>query len=957
MTNYLKGTIPLSSVSDILLRHGYNLKSIIVKKADANIYHAEKTDSKDLMKLEEYLGKSHSPALLNYNTLKHQNLLPYVDCFEELGRSYFVSNITWPNALKFIRLTKIKDTNDRELLVGKWINQMVNALLYCHSFSLYQTDFDWRDTVVNLQTSDLMITSFDSMSVNSSCGELQFPEKWKRPPEMLHPGGSMGVTVQKIEAWVIGYEVLKLLVGCSLGLPNIQTEQPSKLSNCQIWKHIRQNLALLPTWFEASELSVNARSFLLSLLEQTSRKRKDLETVSNHPWLTHDVPKDVHFDFKTKQLLILTHDGKKVPSTHRYVGKYSATKQHPLSKISDEKKTVPTSSFPRSRSLLQERSRSMMADDKMKIGPTKDFAQSLKYAQFMGNKQITRKQGSRSSINRQNTVCGAVTTDMKIGSSSGVGKIIPTEKQTPPLAIGNQHGECTSIIRTVLSALKVSTHSTDTFKTIPSLVEPNVIVPFVDKKRTRDSSTMTNLTQKDLDMRPSVTLPPNEKHNSEIRNAFIQTDDKQAIDCLRRLNSSRSALNVSMFTTPDVKNAAVERTVVPCPILPSNTKYNTESNPTENNIIASTKTDTSHTCNKTNTRAVASRSDTSTNTSSPSNAGADTSCTTGTDACSRTPTNMSPAQCTTTSNDTCFRKSTDAYSRMGTGISCNTGTDASARTDAYSRTPNTMSPAPCTNIGKDTCIRSGTVNTDNSCSTSNDITISGTSCSNDTSAKTDTDTTSSTGTSCKSGNHTTFTSPTCCKGNFSKTGTNTSYSTSRSITDSKNPTTTTTVHEMHSVLSVSKLTSSVSQMALGDFSSKPLSNTTNNGQKKHSSTVLDEALTGLTLPTTLPLRRPNDSLVCSQCSPSNLMRTNEAQVQTCTSTLVINTVSSFKSLSSETLINKMKPSEILTPLFNDDQRRQDGDIIHHFFLVIVFIIMLLSLIVKRSNQEPPSASQ
>lgn len=295
MASSLEETKELLSVRDVLLKHGYKLLYPTITRQNVRVYHCSRINDNlnngRLFKVEHYLNAKQCPASLNHKGLCHKNLLPYIDHFEDGDYVFYSSDITRPSAGRFLEMLHL-DIHQQEHLVRKWTTQLVDVLNYCHTVSLYLTDFHWDDTVIDIGNSNLLLNAFDGMT-NLLINELTLGPHWKLPPEVeRHTDPKLHPRIEKIEAWTLGVAILDLLARNRISM-----------SIEKWWQSFKSDLTFLSASLETLDLSSDAQSFLLCLLHPKSTARYSIKMVGNHPWLTAtDIPRDVYYDVGSKQL-------------------------------------------------------------------------------------------------------------------------------------------------------------------------------------------------------------------------------------------------------------------------------------------------------------------------------------------------------------------------------------------------------------------------------------------------------------------------------------------------------------------------------------------------------------------------------------------------------------------------------------------------------------------------------
>lgn len=200
--------------------------------------------------------------------LRHKNILRMFGYFHDETRIYLILEYAARGEMyKFLQ----KQPHGRftEKAASKFIDQMADALRYCHSKKVIHRDIKPENLLLDFE-GNLRISDFGwSVHAPSSrratmCGTLDY-----LPPEMIEGHAHD----DKVDLWALGILCYEFVCGC----PPFETQ-----SNQQTYRRI---LAVDIQW--PPHLSMEVRDLIGKLLKKNPEERLPLDDVLKHPWVMH----------------------------------------------------------------------------------------------------------------------------------------------------------------------------------------------------------------------------------------------------------------------------------------------------------------------------------------------------------------------------------------------------------------------------------------------------------------------------------------------------------------------------------------------------------------------------------------------------------------------------------------------------------------------------------------------
>lgn len=197
--------------------------------------------------------------------LRHENILQMFGYFHDARKIYLILEFA-PQGELYNKLRKYgRFQNDR---AAKYINQMVDAVAYCHKNNVIHRDIKPENILVGYY-GELKIADFGwSVHAPSSrratmCGTLDY-----LPPEMvLHQPYD-----EKVDHWCLGVLTYEFLVG----KPPFENEDTN----------ITYKKIVSVEYDYPDYVHQLAREFISSFLKKSPKQRMSLEEAKSHPWLT-----------------------------------------------------------------------------------------------------------------------------------------------------------------------------------------------------------------------------------------------------------------------------------------------------------------------------------------------------------------------------------------------------------------------------------------------------------------------------------------------------------------------------------------------------------------------------------------------------------------------------------------------------------------------------------------------
>jgi len=240
-----------------------------------NVYLAREKKSKYIVALKVLFKSQLQKASVEHQLrreieiqshLRHANVLRLFGYFYDETRVYLILEYA-PKGEMYKALQKSKNGRFDEANSSKYIRQLTDALIYCHSKKVIHRDIKPENLLLDIQ-GDLKIADFGwSVHAPSSrrgtmCGTLDYI-----PPEMIN-----GKYHDKnVDLWSLGILCYEFLVGSP------PFESPDQ--NTTYRKIIKGEVNFPP------HVSSGARDLILKLLVENPEKRLPLEEILKHPWI------------------------------------------------------------------------------------------------------------------------------------------------------------------------------------------------------------------------------------------------------------------------------------------------------------------------------------------------------------------------------------------------------------------------------------------------------------------------------------------------------------------------------------------------------------------------------------------------------------------------------------------------------------------------------------------------
>jgi len=245
-----------------------------------NVYLAREKASKYIVALKVLFKSQLQKAQVEHQLrreieiqshLRHPNILRLFGYFYDETRVYLILEYA-PKGEMYKYLQKQKNGHFDEPTTSKYIRQMSDALLYCHSKKVIHRDIKPENLLLDMK-GDLKIADFGwSVHAPSSrrgtmCGTLDY-----LPPEMIE--GQMHD--EKVDLWSLGILTYEFLVG----KPPFESED-----NNATYRKIIRGECHFP-----KEITEGARDLVRKLLVKQPEQRIPLDQVLKHPWIVEYTP-------------------------------------------------------------------------------------------------------------------------------------------------------------------------------------------------------------------------------------------------------------------------------------------------------------------------------------------------------------------------------------------------------------------------------------------------------------------------------------------------------------------------------------------------------------------------------------------------------------------------------------------------------------------------------------------
>lgn len=238
-------------------------------KDDTGKVFAAKTVARASIKNEKTKQKLLSEIRI-HKSLKHDNIVQFVDCFEDDANVYILLEIC-PNQSLMDLLKRRKLLSEAE--VRFFMVQIVGAIKYLRSRSVVHRDLKlgniFFDPEMNLKIGDfgLAATMNEHQRRYTICGTPNYIA----PEVLLGKNGGHGY---EVDIWAIGIMMYALL----FGKPPFQCKDVNL-----IYERIKNNEYSFP---EDSKVSNEARILIRDLLSTNPLERPTIDDIWNYPWFT-----------------------------------------------------------------------------------------------------------------------------------------------------------------------------------------------------------------------------------------------------------------------------------------------------------------------------------------------------------------------------------------------------------------------------------------------------------------------------------------------------------------------------------------------------------------------------------------------------------------------------------------------------------------------------------------------
>jgi len=240
-----------------------------------NVYLAREKRSKFIVALKVLFKSQLQKAQVEHQLrreieiqshLRHQHVLRMFGYFYDETRVYLILEFA-PRGEMYKALQKQPEQRFDESRTAKYIYQLADALVYCHSKKVIHRDIKPENLLLDIK-GDLKIADFGwSVHAPSSrratmCGTLDY-----LPPEMV----AGEYHDEKVDLWSLGVLCYEFLCG----KPPFETA-----SHQATYQRIMKVDLQFPP-----HVSAGARDLIRKLLQKTPASRLPLEEVKTHPWI------------------------------------------------------------------------------------------------------------------------------------------------------------------------------------------------------------------------------------------------------------------------------------------------------------------------------------------------------------------------------------------------------------------------------------------------------------------------------------------------------------------------------------------------------------------------------------------------------------------------------------------------------------------------------------------------
>merc|ERR1719154_109710 len=244
-----------------------------------NVYLAREKASKYIVALKVLFKSQLQKAQVEHQLrreieiqshLRHPNILRLFGYFYDECRVYLILEFA-PKGELYKNLKEQPEGRFEEGISAKYINQMANALSYCHSKKVIHRDIKPENLLLDAK-GNIKIADFGwSVHAPNSrrgtmCGTLDY-----LPPEMIEGA----LHDDKVDLWSLGVLTFEFLVG----KPPFEAE-----SNNETYKRITKVDIKFPT-----HVSTEAKDMISRLLRKVPSQRLSLAEVMDHPWIKNNL--------------------------------------------------------------------------------------------------------------------------------------------------------------------------------------------------------------------------------------------------------------------------------------------------------------------------------------------------------------------------------------------------------------------------------------------------------------------------------------------------------------------------------------------------------------------------------------------------------------------------------------------------------------------------------------------
>merc|ERR1719336_1306268 len=272
-------TGPASGAGQRWTLNDFDIGRPLGKGKFGNVYLAREKASKYIVALKVLFKSQLQKAQVEHQLrreieiqshLRHPNILRLFGYFYDETRIYLILEFAPRGELYKSQLQK-PEGRFEESISAKYINQMANALSYCHSKKVIHRDIKPENLLLDAK-GNIKIADFGwSVHAPNSrrgtmCGTLDY-----LPPEMIEGA----LHDDKVDLWSLGVLTYEFLVG----KPPFEAE-----SNNETYKRITKVDVKYP-----SHVSTEAKDLISRLLRKVPSQRLSLEEVMEHAWIKNNI--------------------------------------------------------------------------------------------------------------------------------------------------------------------------------------------------------------------------------------------------------------------------------------------------------------------------------------------------------------------------------------------------------------------------------------------------------------------------------------------------------------------------------------------------------------------------------------------------------------------------------------------------------------------------------------------